>query len=200
MKKNSRIAFVVMFTCFFLGLAASSKAVDRPILQEGERWEFKAITKDSLASSPETLNGVYEVVYHGGRLDVFEIAGNEKKPISGTGAEELKRMILPDEREYIKFPLASGNKWTGTHTQLSGKKVSSTRSMTYTVTGDDGSRYKVSGSGTAPTPSGSMISQERSFLYSPGEKAIVKFYFDSWIGGTGGKIDIELVKFIPVGR
>jgi len=45
-----------------------------------------------------------------------------------------------------------------------------------------------------------MISQERSFLYSPGEKAIVKFYFDSWIGGTGGKIDIELVKFIPVGR
>ena len=200
MKKVLRIASVFIFTWFYLGLAVSSQAADRPVLQEGERWEFKASTRDSIGSSAETLNGVYEVVFRGGRLEVFEMTGNEKRPFTGTGAEELKRMILPDEREYLKFPLAVGNKWTGTHTQLSGTKVSSTRSMTYIITADDGGRYKVSGSGTAPGPKGSVISQERVFYYSPGEKAIVKFNFDSYIGGTGGKIDIDLLKFFSAGK
>jgi hypothetical protein len=196
MKKISTIVlFVFMLTWVYFGLTAGSEAADRPVLQEGDRWEFKASTKEPIVKSSATLNGLYELVYHGGQLEVFEVTGSEKTPIGGDGADELKRMILPDEREYLKFPLAAGNKWTGTHTQRGGGGMTR-RSMTYTVTGIDGGRYKIEGSALVPGPSQS-VPQERNFFYSPSDKAIVKYYFDTWVGGPSAKIDIEIIKFTP---
>ena len=197
MIKNGTMASLLMFTWFCLGGPSTVAAADRPILQEGDRWEFKASTRESISNTTDRLNGLYEVVFRGGQIEVFEVTGTEKIPIGGNAADELKRMILPDEREYLKFPLAVGNKWTGTHTQGSGR-WRSIRSMNYAVTSEAGGRYKIEGSGGAG--SSHPVSQTRVFIYSPSEKAIVKFFYDSAVGQQGGKIDIELVKLTAGGK
>src|SRR3990170_1412661 len=130
MIKNGTMVSLLMLTWVCLGGPSTVAAADRPILQEGDRWEFKASTRESISNTTDRLNGLYEVVFRGGQIEVFEVTGTEKIPIGGNAADELKRMILPDEREYLKFPLAVGNKWTGTHTQGSGR-WRSIRSMNY---------------------------------------------------------------------
>jgi len=68
------------------------------------------------------------------------------------------------------------------------------------VTGIDGGRYKIEGSGAVGVRYSAPARQERTFSYSPADKAIVKYYYDTWVGEKGAKIDIELVKFIPAGK
>ena len=141
--------------------------------------------------------GLYEVVYRAGKLEVFEVTDSEKTPIAGNAAEELKRMIIPDEREYLKFPLAVGNKWTATHRLLLRSRWLNP-SMNYAVTSVGNGRYMIEGSGRVG--SSHPVSQTRVFTYSPGDKAIARFFYDSAVGEKGAKVTIELVKFTPGGK
>ena len=43
------------------------------------------------------------------------------------------------------------------------------------------------------------VPREWEFFYSSDCKCIVKFFYDSAVGGVGRKVEIELVKFSPSG-
>jgi len=197
MKKMNAMALFVFLFLWSCLVAPDSEAVDQPVLQENDRWEFKGSTTSAFANSNTVPNGDYEVVYRGGQLEVFQLSGGEKIPIGGDLLDELKRMIRPDDREYLKFPLAVGNKWTATHSQTSpGAQFKSARSMEYAVLGANDGRFEIKGSGTATTRGPSMP-QIRTYTYSPRDKAIVKYFYDSAVGEKFAKFDIELVKFTP---
>lgn len=199
MKKFPTVVPVGLFT-LLLGVAAVTYAAEQPVLQEGERWIFKASTKDAISSGGSLLDGTYEVVYRKGEIEVTQ----DGALIIGNAAEELKRMILPDERGYLKFPITVGNQWTGRHFH---DRRSGWRSMNYAVSGIEdlavgGSTlraFKIEGRGSVSVPSGTY-EQKRAFSYSPDAKSVVKFFYDSAVGSVGAKVDIELVKFSASGK
>jgi len=188
--------FLGLFLATLSSSALANEPGDQPVLSGGDLWEFRTNTRNSLSSTTNRLDGEYTVTYRGGNIEVTQ----DDTAIGGNAAEELQRMILPDERQYLKFPLAVGNKWTGKyyHDRRSGW-----RSMDYAVTGIediaiDGKilhTFKIEGKGTVSVPSGSY-DQTRTIWYSLETKSAVKFLYDSAVGSVGAKVEIELVKYM----
>lgn len=176
----------------------ANETVQAPRLTEG-RWEFRVNTRDSTSISTEILGGLYVVVYRGGKLEVFQ----DGAAVNERASEELRRMFLPDERGYLKFPFALGDKWTAEYLHYSPGRPGRPRSMTYSVAGIEEIKaaggnfktYRIEGEGV--TSFG--YHQKRTIWFSPEAKCIVKFRYDSAVGGAGGKTEIELIKFSPTG-
>lgn len=178
-------------------VVAANDSMNQPVPNDGDCWIFKGTTRDSISSSSDRFDGTYEVCYRGGELQMGNAVG-------GNTARELKRMIIPDEREYLKFPLTVGSKWTGKYFL---DVRSGWPSMTYIVAGIEevavggGSfrAYKIEGDGTVSVLSGTYR-QKRLIWYSPDAKSVVKFFYDSAIGSVGAKVEIELQGFIPAAK
>ena len=94
MIKNGTMVSLLMLTWVCLGGPSTVAAADRPILREGDRWEFKASTRESVSNTTDRLNGLYEVVFRGGQIEVFEVTG--KNPLLEI-ALELERIALEDD-------------------------------------------------------------------------------------------------------
>jgi len=189
---KSLIMAVSLLVFVMTGALANDGASDFPELKEGDNWKFRAESKDSISSSSDRLvDGLYKVVYRQGQCEAYE----GEIAFGGNAAAELCRMILPDERKYLKFPLAVDNKWVGTHTQNTGRR-SSTRSMEYTVTGFNEGAFQIQGDSVIMGGGGS-ITQKRIISYDPKKKAITNYFYDSSVDQRGVKLKIELVEFIP---
>jgi len=206
MNKVGTIAFVLTFTWFCLGIASGGESIDRPVSQEGERWEFKANTKDMLTSTTDILDGKYEVVFLHGQLEVFQIVDGQKVGASLGVAEKLKRLIAigQDDLQLLIFPLSVGKKWTANYQHTSpGARRSQLRSATFQVEKleqikvDAGTFQAVRIKGTGGNYG---VTREWNYHYSPDTKSIVKFFYDSGIGTKSGKTEIELMKYHPSGR
>ena len=202
--KNLIISIALSF--FVLNVSSltyAAEAVQMPVAKDGDRWEFKAVTKDSSSSSTDRLNGNYEVAYVKGQLEVFEVVDGQKVGVGHDSTAFLKRMLgfAQDEQQYLKFPLAIGNTWAADYSvRAPGAKKAQQRSAEFKV--QDKAQTKtaagifetlnIKGSnigGTAP--------RAWEYSYSPNCKCVVKFFYDSVVGGVGGKVEIELVKFTP---
>lgn len=206
--KHGVSILVVFFMWATIMSAYAAEIFEMPAPKEGDRWEFKASTKEGITSTTDVLNGSYEVVFMQGRLEVFQIAAGQKTAVSVGVAEDLKRMIASgqDDLQFLNFPLSVGKKWNAAyrHTQA-GARRPQRRSATFQVEKleqlkiDAGAFQALRIKGTGQT-SGGGVTREWDYFYSPDTKGIVKFYYDSGVGTKSGKIEIELTKFSSSGQ
>lgn len=181
----------------------AAEAIQLPVAKDGDRWEFKAETKISSSSTTDRLNGNYEVTSVKGQLEVFQIVDGQKSAVGPSSTEFLKRMLgfAQDEQQYLKFPLAAGNKWRAEYSvQSPGTRRSQRRSAEFKV--EDKSQIKtVAGNFEALKIKGNNaagpVPQEWEYFYTADCKCIVKFFYDSAVGGVGGKVESEFMKFNP---
>ena len=192
---------IIVLTLTLTGIIYGDEDIKMPVAIEGERWEFKASTKQSSSSTTDRLNGNYEVLYLKGQLAAYELVDGQKVGVGSQSKELLERMIAfgQDEQQYLKFPIAVGNKWTANYPVRSpGTRETRRRSA----------EFKVEEKAQTKTPAGNFQTvrikgsnyggaypQQWDYFYSPDCKCIVKFYYDSAVGGVGGKVDVELTKF-----
>lgn len=186
-----------------IALASQLRAADIPSPKEGDRWEFKAATIGSSSSSSDRLDGNYEVAYVGGKLQAYDLADGKRGPVGPRSGQQLLRMIAfgQDEEQYLKFPLAIGTKWTANYSvQSPGSRRTSHRSADFMVQEQVQTKTAAGNFQTLKLKglnSGGQVSQEWTYFYSPDCKCIAKFFYDSAVGGNGGKLEIELTKFTP---
>ena len=206
-----KIALTLIAHVLFILAASNSfgqEQVPTPTFQDGDSWQFKAREWDYVASTSVRLNGVYELQYSQSRVRAFLVDN------SGQKAEELRRggrefTILTamlgrgDTKlwQVLQFPLFVGKKWdyeyrVGT---LGAGPSTYTRSAEIRVTGIE----------EITTPGGKFrafkIEKEdwsgrsrwaTTCFYSPDAKSIVKFFYDTSVGGGDqGKTETELIKF-----
>lgn len=207
MKKATMMVLLFSFVATFLEFASGNEPVNQPVLQEGDRWEFRVTRKEGITSTSDVVEGDYEVAFLQGRLKVFQIADAQRVEVSIKATEDLKRMIAfgQEELQLLNFPLSIGKKWTAeySHTQV-GKPKPQQRWATFQV--EKMEEIKVGGGtfqtlrirGNGQTYRGT-VTREWDYFYSPETKSIAKFYYDSGVGTKSGKIDIELIKFVPAG-
>jgi len=144
-----------------------------------------------------------------GKLQVYQLLNDQRAGVGPETSNELKRMIAfgQDEREYLKFPLAVGLKWTVNYLHRSPGRTPRRRYIDFKITGLEEittsagtfRAYRIEGSATFVLSS-RTVHQQRIIHYSPDTKSIVSFYYDSAIGEPGAKVEIKLKKFTPKGK
>ena len=172
-------------------------------LSEGDFWQFKARSWDTIGKSSQRFDGLWQLSLSQGKLKVFYLTGDQKEEvdISREGGWLFvfvgRSKTLPD----LKFPFSVGDKWNYEYkAPLFGTQKILTRSVEVRVTGIE----------QITTPAGTfrafkLEKDDRSdpkdvyittFFYSPETKSVVKSLKDtSSTTGSGGKSEIELVKF-----
>lgn len=196
---------ISFFVLNVINFAYGVEALQTPAPKDGDRWEFKAETKSSSSSTTDRLNGNYEMTSMKGQLEVFQIVDGQKSAVGPNSTEFLKRMLgfAQDDQQYLKFPLAAGNKWRAEYSvQSPGTRRAQRRSAEFRA--EDKSQIKtLAGNFEAlkikGTNAAGPVPQEWEYFYNADCKCIVKFFYDSAVGGVGSKVEIELVKFSPSG-
>jgi len=205
MKRSVIAALVIPLLGILLGFAIASDPINPPVLQQGDRWEFRAAMKEGITSTTDRIGGTYEVVFQQGRLEVFQITDGNKTVATAGDAEDLKRLIPfnQDDLQLLNFPLFVGKTWTAEyrHTQAGARKpqrrwatlqVEKVEEIKTEAGGFQAIRIKGNGQ-----TYGGNVKREWDYFYTPDTKSIVKFYYDSGVGTKSGKMDIELLKFVP---
>jgi hypothetical protein len=174
-----------------------------PTFTEGDTWRFKAREWDRISQTGDDLNGVYELRYSRGKIQVFEVTGDQKteRPPPQALLALLGMSKSPRYEQHLKFPLAVGMKWT--HTYFGGSTGSRNRSHRNVEIGVMGIEDVVTAAGTfrafkiEKLDVGSGSRWSTTYFYSPETKSIVKSYFDSSLAGSGGgKTEIELIAIL----
>jgi hypothetical protein len=207
MKKHK--ASMIAFLLWAINVSSyGAEKIEMSAANEGDRWEFKANTKEMLTSTTDILNGNYEVVFLQGRFEVSQIVDGQKVGATAGVSEKLKRMIAvgQDDLQLLNFPLSVSKKWTANYRHVSpGARRAQQRQATFQVENtqrikvDAGEfqAFRIRGSGQTVDAS---VAREWGYFYSPDTKSIVKFYYDSGVGVQSGKEEIELTKFHSSGR
>lgn len=208
MKKIGLFSFLVALV--FLPHVLYGQSAEAPVYKDGDKWEFKATTKEGITSTTDLLEGNYEIVFVKGHLEVFQIVGGQKMGATAGAAEDLKRLIAfgQDDLQFLNFPLSIGKKWTVDYQHLqAGARKPQRRWASFHVekmeqvktAGGEFQALRISGSGQ--TYGGrSDVMREWIYYYSPDTKSIIKFHYDSGVGTKSGKTEIEMTKFSPSGQ
>lgn len=188
--------------------ATAQQALERaeaPVYKDGGWWEFKAREYDYIGITSGALNGTYKVLISGNKVKTDENAvGRGAKILATTVADGTLEKEIWLGGKFLEFPLLVGKGWSFHYltTFVGGRrtiwvdvqaKVTAIEIMT-TPTGTFRT-FKIE---RYDQPPGGFTFWKTTYFYSPEAKAIVKFFYDSSAGtttGSGGKTEIELVKF-----
>lgn len=211
MKKFKEVLRRFWFSVLFLALMAAIPVlagevtqvpvIAMPVPVEGERWEFEATTEQGSATTSDPLEGNFEVIYLGGKLEVFQIHGGQKTQAGSMNAEELRRMIAfgQDDRQYLKFPFPVS--WeTSYRFQPIGSSSTYRRTVGYKVVEvkktDSATELKIRGDGQLAGRKGNITLSEWIYRYNSDTKSIVEFHSNSPVGKGGTETNIKLRKHI----
>jgi hypothetical protein len=174
-----------------------------PKFAEAQSWQFKVRGWDWISQTGDELDGVYELRYSQGKIRVYEVNVEQKKERSESDAllTLLGSSKSPRYRQDLKFPLTVGMNWQ--HTYFGGAGGSRRRSHRTVEVGVVGVQDVTTPAGTFRAfkiekldvggPGSRWVT---TYFYSPETKSVVKSFYDSSLGGTGGgKREIELISF-----
>ncbi|MDZ4342622.1 MAG: hypothetical protein U1E51_09345 [Candidatus Binatia bacterium] len=178
--------------------------VATPVWKDGEFWRFRVTERDFIGSASVSPSGIYEISHSGGKLEVFHIEGDQKRSVSGTERGYLTTMLGEGNYvggQHLKFPMSVGEKWAFSYrVQPRGGGKAQSRSAEVRVTGTEEITaqagafrvFKLVREDSAGAGSGWVF----TYYYSPDTRSIVRAHFDFSVGtGSGGKRDIELIRF-----
>ena len=202
--------WMLYFTMVAISLLAdvnafSQEQAEAPTFKDGDFWQFRVREWDWITQRSNALNGLYEVSYSQGRVEVFEVIADQKANLGRRPSELLALLGLsknPGFEHDLKFPLSVGQKWNHDYrTKIVGTRDLHARRVEFQVLGVE----------DVTTPAGTfrafkIVKEDWSgptsrwvttYYYSPDTGSVVKSYYDSSIGtfGAGGKREIELVQF-----
>lgn len=112
MKTTAKTSATVTILLLLCTISFAQEQAPSPAYQDGDWWRFRVTQREWASSSSSRLQGDYEVRFSGGEFRVYELKAGKKTEVQR--AAELKRMVdnNRDDRQYLQFPLAVGNKWT----------------------------------------------------------------------------------------
>lgn len=190
--------------------ALAQEVVQAPVYKDGDFWQFRVEEWDFISQSTETLNGDWEVVYSGGKLQTFRLEGDKKveMDVSYVGPITLSDLLgaTQGKREYLRFPLIVGpkdkiaweanyrNKARGArrdyprdayHSVIAVKKL--------TVPAGTFNVLEIHRDYVGGSPPGSRWKSE--YYYSPETGSIVSLFHDQSVGTGRAKIRITLLKY-----
>jgi len=206
-----------MMTCSALVLfvlvasASAQEQAEQPVFKDGDSWQFVLSQKDTPVSTTERLTGTYELVYSEGKVNVYEVNGDQKTEVDikpGGPGDGLAALIgKQEQRPTLKFPLLVGQKWKYEYvTRPAGSNADQQRSVEATVTGIE----------QVTTPAGSfktykLVREESwqvtrgrtvgwvtgivTYYYSPETRSIVKSTTAN--NRSSATAQTELIKFTP---
>src|SRR5262245_25007827 len=70
---------MVVLLCATVGLGQED--VIAPIYKDGESWQFNVREWDRITQGSDGLDGVYDLSHHGGKVEIFQITGEQKKTL-----------------------------------------------------------------------------------------------------------------------
>jgi len=166
---------------------------------ETKTFRFKARTWDTLSSSTVFLSGEYEVAVSSGKCDVTKVIDGALHLVGGNAAAELCRMVGvdPDKRMYVKLPLEIGKEWVQEYNyNITGDSITRRRTATYRVVAMETvgafATFRIEGDARISNRSG-KFDQKWVYNYNEATNVIVKWHYDSAVGQTGAKMEIDLV-------
>jgi hypothetical protein len=199
--------FSLITTIIFLVVTLRVYGQDRveaPTYQDGECWQFNVTERDFIGQGSNALGGLYEICNQEGKFKVFEFSNSQKTPFSA-GAAPLLAMLNQGTYQggkHLEFPLYVGSKWNFEYkTRLIGARTDMRRLAEVKVVGIEDvvtsagkcRAFKITREDSTGGPRSGWLF---TYFYCPDTKSIVKAMFDFSIGtGSGGKREIELVKF-----
>ncbi len=203
MRQITLVSVMLIYVLFADVNVFGQEQAPAPSFAEGDFWQFKVREWDWITQTTTNLTGVYELRYSQGEIQIFEVTGDQKTEHPPADPLLALSGISKDPRylQDLKFPLTVGKKWD--HTYVGGA-AGSKRRTNRTV------QVRVSGIEEVNTPAGTFrafkLQKEdwggssrfvTTYFYSPEMKSVIKSHYDSSLGpdGTGGKREIELIKF-----
>ena len=104
---------VMLIAMLFPGYRVSAQEqAPAPSFAEGDFWQFKVREWDWITQTTASLNGVYELRYSQGEIQIFEVTGDQKTehppadPLLALSGLSKDPRFLQD----LKFPLTVGKK------------------------------------------------------------------------------------------
>jgi hypothetical protein len=189
----------------------SQEQVIAPIHKDGDSWQFNVREWDRITQGSDELDGVYELSYRGGKIEIFQGSGDQKKILDKQPDALLALLGSSKSQRFehdLKFPFSIGKKWTSEYrTTISGIRGSDSRSVEVRVLGLEDvttaagkfSAFKLQKEDWGRFPCRWVT----TYFYSPQTNSIVKSSYNGAVGeqcsGKGLKREIELIKFGSAG-
>jgi hypothetical protein len=174
-----------------------------PSFKVGDVWQFKAREWDFTGYRSNPVHGTYEIIYGESGFKLLSLAGDKREGVDlQLHTAGILFALLGRSKTFqdLRFPLSVGDQWNheyrGRH--IAGQEHR--RSVEIRVTGIE---QVTTAAGTfrafkleKDDRAGPRDFWLTTYFYSPETKSVVKSMFDASSGtGTGGKREIELVKF-----
>jgi hypothetical protein len=200
--------FIFAMLLVFLAIAhlSAQESAPAPTFKDGDTWQINISRKGQIASSTDVNEGLYEIVFAQGKVQVFSVSGNEKTVVDtspGSTGEGLLGAIGKNERRPdLKFPLSIGQKWDY---QLvirpAGSRQDQRRSAEVSVVGQEQvttpagtfKAYKLVRSESWTVGRTGMNTSTSTYFYSPETRSIVKRTSEN--SNNPGTTTNELMKF-----
>ncbi|MBI2987577.1 MAG: hypothetical protein HYY45_12500 [Deltaproteobacteria bacterium] len=167
--------------------------------KEGDFWHFRAVESSFTTTPTPSVHGDYEVVFSGGRLQVFKLTGNQRQGVLGGEAGSIRRLLgrTRDDFELLRFPLFVGQGWSNSYLTVQGalRNVENHVATVEKVTTPAGTfqAFKIERRDEAAEKGNPAV---LTYFFSPETGSLVKYTFQSLSPrGPGGKREIELIKF-----
>ena len=208
MIKRSIFAVLVISGFWSSTYIVAQDQVPPPVFKDGDTWQINISRKGQIASSTDVNEGLYEIVFAQGKVQVFSVSGTEKTVVDtspeSTGEGLLGAIGKNERRPDLKFPLSIGQKWDyQLVVRPAGSRQDQRRSAEVTVVGQDQvttpagtfKAYKLVRSESWTVGRGGMNSSTSTYFYSPETRSIVKRTTENT--NNPGTTTNELVKFTP---
>lgn len=148
------------------------------------------------------LRGVGRLQVPGDAGRISELAGDQKVDMGRRPDSLLALLGLSEDPGYrdLEFPLSVGKKWNYTYrARLRGERIPFLRSVEISVVGIEQITTAAGTFSAFKLVKEDWYRRSRwitTYFYSPETRSVVKSLYDSSVGsGSGGKREIELVKF-----
>jgi hypothetical protein len=172
-----------------------------PVVKDGDAWRYKVVELGEYMKTEKELNGIYEILYSGGRFGFFKVEERQKKELKSATGVLMGLVGQTEDGQHLQFPLYQGKSWSKDYTFRPRRRdvdriVNAVTKVTHL------------GPITIGLGTFSAFRLERdarfkhidhwAFVYywSPRTKSVVKYYMEVLKGAAAGsKREIELIKF-----
>lgn len=192
---------IVLSTVFLLAtvIVSAEEQVSAPVFEDGDSWIFEVAEKNVPVSSTVSYNGTFKVVYHRGKLRIFDLTTGQEEKRVGHNRHFGELLGLHKQVANLNFPMYIGLKWDNDYLhRIRSAKRAAWQHEKYSVIGLEDvtvragtfRAFKIYKYMTGPNNR-----HETTYFYSPDTKCIVKSTFL----GIGPQMtrEIELIRFEP---
>lgn len=92
----------LIFLALLVAMPALTQEIQAPVYKDGDFWMYKAREWDFVTQSSNPLGGEYELVYRGGKFEIFSLQDGQKNPVAEGREANILRGLFENKKDILK--------------------------------------------------------------------------------------------------